>query len=218
MLCTGLCCPVPPCHSHCGTHHSHPMVERNVAATMAATSWHMELRGCALHMVEGAAVTMAAASWHRELQHALHMVERSAANAMTVPRRQKDLKGYALHMVEESTAHMMAATSKSTSQHGVVQGYAKHMVEAGGAATMAATSWQREDQKRELQDCAKSEHGGGKRCTHDCCDKSAKGSTGLCKDRGGGKCCTHDGCDNAAKGAITGMSPPNTAGHMKVLQ
>ena len=41
-------------------------------------------------------------------------------------------------------------------------------------------------------------HGGGKRCTHEGCDKSARGGTGMCVGHGGGKRCSHEGCDKSA--------------------
>lgn len=44
-------------------------------------------------------------------------------------------------------------------------------------------------------------HGGGKRCKFDGCNKSAQGSTDLCKAHGGGKRCAWDtGCDKFARG------------------
>ena len=41
-------------------------------------------------------------------------------------------------------------------------------------------------------------HGGGKRCTHERCKKSARGATDKCVAHGGGKRCTHERCKNVA--------------------
>jgi hypothetical protein len=47
-------------------------------------------------------------------------------------------------------------------------------------------------------------HGGGKRCQHEGCTKSARGDTEHCKAHGGGRRCQHDGCLTAA---ATGGTP-----------
>jgi hypothetical protein len=54
-------------------------------------------------------------------------------------------------------------------------------------------------------------HGGGKRCRFDGCDKSAQGSTDLCKAHGGGKRCSWiTGCEKFARGR-SGMCAAHTS-------
>jgi hypothetical protein len=47
-------------------------------------------------------------------------------------------------------------------------------------------------------------HGGGKRCQHEGCLKSALGDTQYCSAHGGGRRCQHEGCSKAAQ---TGGTP-----------
>jgi hypothetical protein len=42
-------------------------------------------------------------------------------------------------------------------------------------------------------------HGGGKRCSHDGCTKSAVGGSSLCTSHGGGRRCAIDGCEKSAQ-------------------
>ena len=42
-------------------------------------------------------------------------------------------------------------------------------------------------------------HGGGKRCTHSGCSKSAVGGSNLCTSHGGGKRCAVQGCNKSAQ-------------------
>ena len=42
-------------------------------------------------------------------------------------------------------------------------------------------------------------HGGGKRCTHSGCSKSAVGGSNLCTSHGGGKRCAVKGCNKSAQ-------------------
>jgi hypothetical protein len=46
-------------------------------------------------------------------------------------------------------------------------------------------------------------HGGGKRCQEEGCIKSAIGDTGYCKEHGGGKRCQDEGCLRSAVGGGT---------------
>jgi hypothetical protein len=43
-------------------------------------------------------------------------------------------------------------------------------------------------------------HGGGRRCKHEGCTKSAQSSTDYCVRHGGGKKCTVPGCGKVARG------------------
>ena len=43
-------------------------------------------------------------------------------------------------------------------------------------------------------------HGGGKKCSHENCTKSAQSPTGFCVRHGGGRKCKFDNCTKVARG------------------